>query len=195
MIGNISIVLTKGRIYLFKVITKSVRETKEFAEEFAKRIDSGVVIAFFGGLGMGKTAFTSGFVKGRGIDAEVSSPTFALVHEYGGNPPVYHFDMYRVDSWEDLYSTSFFEYIDMDVNENDYEAEMEKYTFMNTGDLMILNAIANLERKCCFEEEEEYILEAIKVVKNAVIESGLIASQATKNNAVFSTIQEDISTR
>ncbi len=103
----------KGRIWLFKVITKSVRETQEFAEAFAKKINSGVVIAFFGGLGMGKTAFTSGFVKGRGIDAEVSSPTFALVHEYGGNPPVYHFDMYRVDTWEDLYSTSFFEYIDM----------------------------------------------------------------------------------
>lgn len=98
---------------MFKIKTKSVRETKEFAEKFAEKINSGVVIAFFGGLGMGKTAFTSGFVKGRGIETEVSSPTFALVHEYGGNPPIYHFDMYRVSGWDDLYSTSFFEYIDM----------------------------------------------------------------------------------
>ena len=49
---------------------------------------------------------------GRGLEAEVSSPTFALVHEYGGQPPLVHFDMYRVTGWDDLYSTGFFDYID-----------------------------------------------------------------------------------
>lgn len=94
-------------------ITKSVLETEAFACEIAKMISTGAVIAFFGGLGMGKTAFSRGFVKGRGVDAEVSSPTFSLVNEYGGQPPIYHFDMYRVESWDDLYTTGFFEYIDM----------------------------------------------------------------------------------
>lgn len=61
---------------------------------------------------MGKTAFVRGMAKGRGLSAEVSSPTFALVHEYGGQPPLVHFDMYRVSGWEDLYSTGYFEYID-----------------------------------------------------------------------------------
>ena len=97
---------------MLRVITNSVQETEAFAEKFGRTLKGGMVVAFFGGLGMGKTAFTRGLVRARGIDAEVSSPTFALVHEYGGNPPVCHFDMYRVKSWEDLYATGFFDYID-----------------------------------------------------------------------------------
>lgn len=98
---------------LFEYISKSVKDTELLAERIAKKAQGGTVIALFGGLGMGKTAFTHGFVRGRNIDAEVSSPTFALVHEYPGFPSVYHFDMYRVDGWDDLYSTGFFDYIDM----------------------------------------------------------------------------------
>ena len=83
------------------------------AADFAKTVKKGTVIGFIGGLGMGKTAFTSGFVKGLGINAEVSSPTFAICNEYIGNDcRVYHFDMYRIESWDDLYSTGFFDYID-----------------------------------------------------------------------------------
>lgn len=83
------------------------------AADFAKTVKKGTVIGFIGGLGMGKTAFTSGFVKGLGINAGVSSPTFAICNEYIGNDcRVYHFDMYRIESWDDLYSTGFFDYID-----------------------------------------------------------------------------------
>lgn len=98
---------------MFEYKSYSVADTEALAERIAKNAHPGSVIALFGGLGMGKTAFTHGFVRGRGIDAEVSSPTFALVHEYPGSPSVYHFDMYRVDGWDDLYSTGFFDYIDM----------------------------------------------------------------------------------
>lgn len=90
----------------------SPQQTEEIAAAFAKELKGGTVVAFFGGLGMGKTAFVRGMAKGRGLAAEVSSPTFALVHEYGGTPPLVHFDMYRVSGWEDLYSTGYFEYID-----------------------------------------------------------------------------------
>lgn len=83
------------------------------AADFAKTVKKGTVIGFIGGLGMGKTAFTSGFVKGLGINADISSPTFAICNEYIGNDcRVYHFDMYRIESWDDLYSTGFFDYID-----------------------------------------------------------------------------------
>ena len=83
------------------------------AADFAKTVKKGTVIGFIGGLGMGKTAFTSGFVKGLGINADVSSPTFAICNEYiGSDCRVYHFDMYRIESWDDLYSTGFFDYID-----------------------------------------------------------------------------------
>ena len=61
---------------------------------------------------MGKTAFVRGLASGLGLDAEVSSPTFALVHEYGGQPPLVHFDMYRVSGWDDLTTTGYFDYLD-----------------------------------------------------------------------------------
>ena len=90
----------------------SPQETERIASQFASGLSGGCVVAFYGGLGMGKTAFVRGMAAGRGLTAEVSSPTFALVHEYGGHPPLVHFDMYRISSWEDLYSTGFFEYLD-----------------------------------------------------------------------------------
>lgn len=99
-----------GGVFLQEVITKSVFETEAFAESFAKKLKTPVVVAFFGGLGMGKTAFTRGLARGLGLDCEVTSPTFALVHEYPGKTTLYHFDMYRVESWDDLYSTGFFDY-------------------------------------------------------------------------------------
>ncbi len=93
--------------------THSAQETEAVGARLAKALDRGGVVAMFGGLGMGKTAFVRGMATGRGIDAEVSSPTFALVQDYGGTPPLVHFDMYRIETWDDLYATGFFEYIDM----------------------------------------------------------------------------------
>ena len=95
-----------------EIKTSSVNETEQFAEEFAKELKPGTVLAFFGGMGVGKTAFTRGLARGLGITAAVASPTFAIVIDYGGNPPLAHFDMYRIETWEDLYSTGFFDYID-----------------------------------------------------------------------------------
>lgn len=93
-------------------ISKSNRETEKFAEEFAKKINNGNIIAYTGKMGAGKTTFTRGLVKGLGAGDVVSSPTFALVNEYKGRTNIYHFDMYRVSTWEDLYSTGFFDYLD-----------------------------------------------------------------------------------
>ncbi len=94
-------------------LSHSVQETQQIARELAGQLHSGDVIAYTGGLGMGKTAFTQGLAQGLGIDMPVSSPTFALVNEYRSkNITLYHFDMYRVESFENLYSTGFFDYLD-----------------------------------------------------------------------------------
>ena len=93
-------------------VTRSAAETEARGAAVGRALTGGAVLALFGGLGMGKTAFVRGLAAGRGLEAEVSSPTFALVHEYGGQPPLVHFDMYRVTGWDDLYSTGFFDYID-----------------------------------------------------------------------------------
>ena len=95
-----------------RFITNSAEETEQLGERIASKLKGMEVIALFGGLGMGKTAFTRGLARGLGADDVVSSPTFALVNEYSGRVPVYHFDMYRVTSWDDLYSTGFFDYLD-----------------------------------------------------------------------------------
>ncbi len=94
-------------------ITESYEETEALAEKLSNELKKGSVIGFLGDLGAGKTAFTAGFVRGLGINAEVSSPTFAICNEYiGENCKVYHYDMYRIDSWDDLYSCGFFDALD-----------------------------------------------------------------------------------
>ena len=94
-------------------ITNSYEETVSLAQSIAKELKKGSVVAFIGGLGMGKTAFTTGLAKGLNINADVSSPTFAICNTYiGDENTLYHFDMYRVDGWDDLYSTGFFDFLD-----------------------------------------------------------------------------------
>ena len=91
--------------------TKSPEETESIGFKLAQTLRGGEVIAFRGGLGIGKTCFTRGLARGLGFTGTVTSPTFALINEYiGGRLPLYHFDMYRISGWEDLYSTGFFEY-------------------------------------------------------------------------------------
>jgi tRNA threonylcarbamoyladenosine biosynthesis protein TsaE len=95
-------------------ITNSPAETEAFAERLAEKLYGGEVIAFKGSMGMGKTCFTRGLAKGLGFNGQVTSPTFALVNEYiGGRLNLYHFDMFRIEGWEDLYSCGFFDYIEM----------------------------------------------------------------------------------
>ena len=96
--------------------TKSPEETESMGFRLAQTLRGGEVIAFRGGLGMGKTCFTRGLARGLGFTGTVTSPTFALINEYiGGRLPLYHFDMYRVDGWDDLYSTGFFDFLETDA--------------------------------------------------------------------------------
>ncbi len=98
-----------------RIISKSPENTEILGEKIADKLRGNEVIALFGGLGMGKTAFTRGLCRGLGVNDGVSSPTFALVNEYSGKYNIYHFDMYRVNTWDDLYSTGFFDFIDNGV--------------------------------------------------------------------------------
>ncbi len=100
-------------MYSMLIKTYSPEETEKAGESLGSTLKAGDVVALYGGLGMGKTCFVRGLAKGLGIEAEVSSPTFALVNEYEGKVmTLYHFDMYRVGSFDDLYSTGFFDYLD-----------------------------------------------------------------------------------
>ncbi len=93
----------------------SLEETQAVAQKLAEEINGPTVIAYFGGLGAGKTTFSRFLCQALGSTDEVTSPTFAMVHEYQGRLPIYHFDMYRVDGYEGLYSTGYFDYLDTGV--------------------------------------------------------------------------------
>lgn len=95
-----------------KFISQNEPETRDLAREVAGKLNPGDVILFTGEMGAGKTAFTKGLSEYFGTDEEVSSPTFALVHEYPGNVPIFHFDLYRIEGFDDLYAIGFFDYLD-----------------------------------------------------------------------------------
>ena len=96
-----------------KYTTNSQAETERLGKNLAKRMNAGDVIAFFGGLGAGKTALCRGILRGLGYIGDVTSPTFSIVNEYrGGMLDAAHFDMYRIQGEQDLYSTGFYDYLD-----------------------------------------------------------------------------------
>ena len=85
-------------------LTNGPEETEALGERLARRLEAGAVVAYTGDLGAGKTAFTRGLARGLGIGERVTSPTFTVVNEYeGGRLPLFHFDMYRLSSSEELY--------------------------------------------------------------------------------------------
>ncbi len=96
-------------------ISNSVEETIAIAEKFAEQLKIGDTVLYTGEMGAGKTHFTKGIAKHFGIEKGVSSPTFALVNEYIGNDTnVFHFDLFRINSYDDLYAIGFFDYFDRD---------------------------------------------------------------------------------
>ena len=92
-------------------ITNSEAETEALGASFAGTLPDGAVVAFYGELGSGKTAFTRGMARGMGLDALVSSPTFTIVNEYVGARSLFHFDMYRLGSADELYDIGWEDYL------------------------------------------------------------------------------------
>ena len=93
-------------------VTHSEEETISAAERVAEKLCLGDILLYRGELGAGKTAFTKGIARYLGVKGEVTSPTFALVNEYDGDIPLFHFDLYRISGYDDLYSIGFFDYLD-----------------------------------------------------------------------------------
>ena len=92
--------------------SNSYEETQKIASEFANKLKPGDILTLDGDLGAGKTAFTGGLAKGIGINGYVTSPTFTIVNEYrNGTMPLFHFDVYRLESMDDLYDIGWEDYI------------------------------------------------------------------------------------
>ena len=92
-------------------LSHSTQETEAIGEELAQKLRGGDVLAFTGSLGMGKTAFTRGLARGLGCRGRVTSPTFTIVNEYEGRTPLFHFDMYRLGSSDELFDLGWDDYL------------------------------------------------------------------------------------
>lgn len=93
-------------------LTNTPRETEDVGAALAAGLGPGAVVAFTGDLGAGKTAFVRGMARGLGTPERVTSPTFTIVNEYeGGRLPLFHFDMYRLSSPEELFDIGWEDYL------------------------------------------------------------------------------------
>ena len=92
-------------------ISKSEQETERIGSEFAASLPGGTVVAMYGDLGAGKTAFVRGMARGMGLSCRVSSPTFTIVNEYLGERELIHFDMYRLSSADELFDIGWEDYL------------------------------------------------------------------------------------
>ena len=94
-------------------ITNSPEETEALGQKLGAVLKPGALIAYRGDLGAGKTAFTRGLARGLGCTEQVTSPTYTIVNEYlGGRLPLFHFDMYRLSSSDDLWDIGWEDYLD-----------------------------------------------------------------------------------
>ena len=93
-------------------LTHSEAETEQAGADFARDLPDGKVVAMYGELGSGKTAFVRGMARGMGLTCRVSSPTFTIVNEYEGRIPLFHFDMYRLDSADALFDIGWDDYLE-----------------------------------------------------------------------------------
>lgn len=91
--------------------TNSEQETEGLGEKLARKLPDGTVVAMYGNLGAGKTAFVRGMARGLGLDCRVSSPTFTIVNEYIGARSLFHFDMYRLGSADELFDIGWEDYL------------------------------------------------------------------------------------
>lgn len=92
---------------LVEKVTKSEKETFKFAVKFAKMLNKGDIVLLSGDLGAGKTVFSKGITKGRRVKADVVSPTFTIMNDYGGK--VYHYDLYRLTGQKEFEATGAYE--------------------------------------------------------------------------------------
>ena len=97
---------------MMQITTHSADETQALGQKLASRLAPGDVIAYFGDLGAGKTAFTRGIAEGLGVSEQVTSPTYTIVNEYlSGRLPLFHFDMYRLGSSDELFDIGWEDYL------------------------------------------------------------------------------------
>lgn len=98
-------------------ITKSEEETRQVAENISKMLSSGDIVCFFAEMGAGKTIFTQGLCRGLGFEGYVNSPSYIIMNSYKAKDyTIYHYDLYRIGSSDELYELGFYDFLGKDGN-------------------------------------------------------------------------------
>ena len=152
----------------FEYISHNLIETEKLAFSLAKRLNPGDIILFYGGLGAGKTTFTKSLAKGLGISDDIHSPTFTLVHEHFGKMPLYHIDLYRLDTIEEILNIGFEDYIYSDgITVIEWSEKLDDY--LPKGFIKIeIETLGDNERKFKLSSDLEQYTNILKEVVTCI---------------------------
>ena len=133
-------------------ISHSQLETEEVGRKLAEKLPGGSVVAMYGDLGAGKTAFVRGMAKGMGLSCRVSSPTFTIVNEYLGERELIHFDMYRLSSADELFDIGWEDYLSRGAVCAVEWSEKVQDAFFGDEITVRIEKLSDTERKITIEE-------------------------------------------
>ena len=135
-------------------ISHSQLETEEVGRKLAEKLPGGSVVAMYGDLGAGKTAFVRGMAKGMGLSCRVSSPTFTIVNEYLGERELIHFDMYRLSSADELFDIGWEDYLSRGAVCAVEWSENVQDAFFGDEVVVRIEKLNDTDRKITLEGEE-----------------------------------------
>ena len=133
-------------------ISRSAEQTEAIGEQFAKNLADGSVVAMYGDLGAGKTAFVRGMARGMGLSCRVSSPTFTIVNEYCGDRELIHFDMYRLSGSDELFDIGWEVYLARGAVCAVEWSEKIDDAFYGDETVVRIEKLGDFERKITIEE-------------------------------------------
>lgn len=135
--------------------SKSEKDTEQIGQDFAKNLPGSTVVAMYGDLGAGKTAFVRGMAKGMGLDCRVSSPTFTIVNEYLGERELIHFDMYRLNDADELFDIGWEDYLNRGAVCAVEWSENVQDAFFGDETVVRIEKLGDTERKITIEEGKQ----------------------------------------
>ena len=136
-------------------ISHSEHDTEEIGASFARTLKGGTVVAMYGDLGAGKTAFVRGMARGMGLSCRVSSPTFTIVNEYLGERELIHFDMYRLSSADELFDIGWEDYLNRGAVCAVEWSENVQDAFFGDEIKVTITKLSDTERKIVIEGGEK----------------------------------------
>lgn len=140
---------------ILEIVSKSVEDTEKAGAAFAKHLSPGAVVAMYGDLGAGKTAFVRGMALGLNSKSRVTSPTFTIVNEYDGDTELFHFDMYRLKSADELFDIGWEDYLARGGICVVEWSENVKDAFDGSEITVTIDKISDQQRKISIEEAQK----------------------------------------